>query len=73
MGAKPSSRGTPSPPPRGYVVRYGLAKDRLFANYQVYGTSTLHIHSLDAGTPYIFTVDALNDSGATRGTQTVGG
>ncbi len=63
----------PVPAAQGYVVRYGLAKDSLFANYQVYGTSTLHIHSLDIGTPYFFAVDTLNDCGVTRGTATVGG
>jgi len=61
----------PIPGADGYIVRYGIAKDRLFSNYQVYDANTLHIHTLNAGTPYFFTVDAFNDTGVTKGTTVV--
>ena len=47
----------------GYIVRYGIAKDRLFTNYQVYSADPLHIHSLNAGVKYYFAVDSFNDNG----------
>lgn len=51
----------------GYIVRYGIAPDRLFSNYQVYNANALHIHTLNTGVAYFFTVDAFNDSGVTPG------
>ena len=49
-----------------YLVRYGLAPDRLFNNYQVYGTNAFDINSLNSGTAYYFTVAAVNGSGVSR-------
>jgi hypothetical protein len=54
-----------------YIVRYGVAPDRLFNNYQVYGTNRFDINSLNEGTAYYLTVDAINDSGINRGKQVV--
>lgn len=53
-----------------YIVRYGLAPDRLFGNYQVYGATSIDIPSLNVGTNYYFTVDAVNDTQITKGTAT---
>ena len=49
----------------GYMVRYGIGNDRLFGNYQVYGATTLNIHTLNVGANYLFAVDSFNDSGVT--------
>lgn len=54
-----------------YVVRYGIAPDRLFASYQVYGATNIEIRSLSAGVPYFFTVDAVNSAGITSGSKVV--
>jgi hypothetical protein len=54
-----------------YIVRYGLAPDRLFSNYQIYQATTMTLNALNAGVSYVATVDAVNDSGVTQGTQTV--
>jgi hypothetical protein len=54
-----------------YIVRYGIAKDRLFNNYQVYDAVQLDLHSLNTGVSYYFTVDAVNGSGITQGKDTV--
>ena len=54
-----------------YIVRYGLAPDRLFGNYQVYKTNTLDIRSLNVGTTYYFTIDAVNGTGITSGVRTI--
>jgi hypothetical protein len=54
-----------------YVIRYGLQPDRLYNNYQVYGAEKFDINSLNDGVGYYVTVDAVNDSGVTRGKKTV--
>ncbi|HWB92185.1 MAG TPA: fibronectin type III domain-containing protein, partial [Puia sp.] len=51
-----------------YIVRYGIAPQRLFGNYQVYNADSLDIRALNTGVKYYFTVDAVNGSGITRGT-----
>jgi hypothetical protein len=54
-----------------YIVRYGIARDWLFNNYQVYQGSGLDINSLNIGTSYYFTVDAVNENGDAKGTKVV--
>ena len=55
----------------GYNVRYGTTNNRLYQNYQVYGTYSLTIRNLDKNKPYFFTVDCFNENGVRRGTRTV--
>ncbi|HKG94228.1 MAG TPA: family 43 glycosylhydrolase [Gemmatimonadaceae bacterium] len=50
-----------------YVVRYGLAPDKLYASYQVGDVASLTMNSLNRGVAYWFTVDALNENGVTPG------
>jgi xylan 1,4-beta-xylosidase len=52
-----------------YVIRYGVAPERLWNNYQVYGTNHFDINSLNTGISYYLAVDAVNDSGDTKGTK----
>lgn len=52
-----------------YIVRYGVNRDSLFHNYQVYRTNRLDVNSLNVGSSYYFAVDAVNDSGVARGTR----
>jgi xylan 1,4-beta-xylosidase len=54
-----------------YIVRYGIAPDRLFSNYQVYNSNTVNINTLNLGVKYYFTVDAVNSTGITQGVKTV--
>lgn len=54
-----------------YIVRYGVAPDRLFGSYQVYHATSREIRSLMAGVEYYFAVDAVNEAGITRGNETV--
>lgn len=54
-----------------YIVRYGIGRDRLFNNYQVYGKDQFEISSLNAEASYYVTVDAINDSGITSGRSVV--
>lgn len=50
-----------------YIVRYGTTPDRLFGSYQVYRANSVEINALNVGVNYYFTVDAVNDTGVTRG------
>lgn len=53
---------------QGYIVRYGIAPDKLYNNFQVAGGDTsLEIGSLNSGVEYYFTVDSYNECGITRG------
>lgn len=54
-----------------YIVRFGVGPDRMVENYQVYDGTELTVPSLNVGVGYSFTVDAVNDSGVTRGTEVV--
>lgn len=52
----------------GYIIRYGVAQNKLYHNYQVMSGTSYTINSLNIGQDYCFTVDTYNDSGVTNGT-----
>ncbi|HEX4265133.1 MAG TPA: family 43 glycosylhydrolase [Verrucomicrobiae bacterium] len=52
-----------------YIIRCGLAPDRLFNNYQVYDATHFDINNLNAGTAYYLSIDAVNDSGIAKATK----
>ena len=56
---------------QGYIVRYGIAPDKLYTHYQVIGSESVVINTLIRGVDYYATVDSYNESGVTRGTKTV--
>jgi hypothetical protein len=56
----------------GYIVRFGITPERLYANHQVNDVDSLTINALNTGERYWFTVDALGEGGVTRGTRVVG-
>jgi hypothetical protein len=51
----------------GYNIRYGTQKDQLYHNYQVFGTDSVIIRSLNGLEKYYFTIDAFNENGITKG------
>jgi xylan 1,4-beta-xylosidase len=51
----------------GYVVRFGVAPDKLYLHVQVEGDTSLEIRSLNRGVPYTFTIDSYNENGITEG------
>jgi xylan 1,4-beta-xylosidase len=53
---------TPVPNADGYIVRYGIAPEKLYNNYMVYDVDSVAIHSLNKGVNYYFGVEAF-DSG----------
>lgn len=54
-----------------YIIRYGITPDRLTHNIQVYDRQNLDLNGLNTETEYFATVDAVNDSGITPGTEVV--
>ncbi len=55
----------------GYNIRYGISKDKLYQNYQVLGTDSLTIRSLNALQKYYFTIDAFNENGISKGKNVI--
>ena len=62
---------TPAKSAQFYIVRYGIAPERLFDSYQIYDGNTAQINALNMGVNYYFTVDAVNDSGVSRGKTSI--
>lgn len=62
---------TPSSGAIGYNIRYGTAKDKLYQTYQVLGTNSLTIESLNSTQKYYFTIDAFNENGVTMGKKVI--
>ncbi|WP_346860618.1 family 43 glycosylhydrolase [uncultured Draconibacterium sp.] len=52
----------------GYNIRYGVAPDKLYSNYQVFDIDSLTIRSLNSTLEYYFTIDVYNENGITEGT-----
>lgn len=55
----------------GYVVRYGIAPDKLYNSFQVLQDTSLEIGSLNSGVTYYFVVDAYNENGISRGIECI--
>lgn len=51
----------------GYNIRYGTSKDKLYNTYQVLGTESVTIGSLNSLQKYYFTIDAFNENGIMKG------
>ena len=52
----------PVPGADGYIIRYGIEKNKLYNSYIVYDRTTLYMHSLNTAPEYYFSVEAF-DSG----------
>jgi hypothetical protein len=51
----------------GYVINYGIDKNKLYQHYMVYGNANeLTINSLNAEQPYFFSIEAFNENGITK-------
>lgn len=45
----------------GYIIKYGIAPDKLYNNYMVYDADSIAIHSLNHGVEYYFSVTAFDN------------
>jgi len=61
---------TPCPNADGYLVRFGIAPDKLYQSIQLRGgtNASLTTHALNRGVKYAWRVDAFNTSGLAAGT-----
>ena len=48
---------------QGYVLRYGIAPDKLYQSVMLYGQNEVTQKSLNSGEDYYFAVEAFNESG----------
>ena len=55
----------------GFNIRYGTAKDKLYHNYEVLGTDSITIRSLNSLSKYYFTIDAFNENGISKGSTII--
>ncbi|MDW4910921.1 family 43 glycosylhydrolase [Streptomyces sp. ADMS] len=55
---------------QGYNVRYGIAPDKLYHSWLLYGQNDLDLRSLNAGHDYWVAVDSFNENGITTGPVT---
>ncbi|KNH17408.1 hypothetical protein ACU18_10410 [Arthrobacter sp. ZBG10] len=60
----------PSDGAQGYNVRYGIAPDKLYNSWLLYGQTSLHLPNLNAGHCYWVAVDPFNENGITTGQAT---
>lgn len=51
---------------QGYNVLWGIAPDKLYSSWMVYGRTRLDMKSLTTGQPYYFAVEAFNENGVSR-------
>lgn len=51
----------------GYNVRYGIAPDKLYLSWQLYGQTELNLSMINKGQPYYAAVDSYNENGVTLG------
>ncbi len=54
---------------QGYIVRYGVAEDKLYNNFHVMENTVVEIGILNQGVTYYFTIDTYNENGITRTSQ----
>lgn len=52
----------------GYNVRFGVAPDKLYSSYQVYGQEEAYLTTLNDGVSYWYAIDTFNENGVTEGT-----
>jgi len=51
----------------GYNVRYGIAADKLYNSWQVFGKNELRLSFLNKGSDYFVAVDSFNENGVSMG------
>lgn len=52
---------------QGYIVRYGVEKERLYSSIMVYDDNHLDLRCLNKGVDYYFTIETFNENGCTPG------
>lgn len=61
---------TPVDNTQGYIIRSGIAVDKLYHNYQVTDSTRFELTGLNSGVNYYFTIDSYNENGITKSNMT---
>jgi|YelNatPaOPRAMG01_1025707.scaffolds.fasta_scaffold01844_13 xylan 1,4-beta-xylosidase len=56
----------------GFNIRYGTQKNKLYHNYEVLGSDSITLRSLNALSKYYFTIDTFNENGISKGSKIIG-
>lgn len=62
---------TAQPNCQGYNVLWGIAPDKLYSSWMVYGKNSLELKSLTVDQSYYFSVEAFNENGISERTKPV--
>ena len=55
----------------GYIINYGIDKNKLYSSVMVYDTGYLMLTGLNRDVAYYFSIDAFNESGIAAGTKVI--
>ena len=55
----------------GYMISFGIDRNKLYHNYMVYGDTALTINSLNSNLEYYFSIEAFNENGRTKGDKII--
>lgn len=56
---------------QGYVVRWGIAPDKLYSSWMIYSNNSLSMRCLSAEQEYYFQVVAFNENGVSSASETI--
>lgn len=56
---------------QGYNVLWGIAPDKLYHSWMVYGKNSLMLRSLNVGQHYYFSIEAFNENGVSERTKVI--
>lgn len=51
---------------QGYNILWGIAPDKLYSSWMVYGNNSLTMRNLDRGRTYYFSIEAFNENGISQ-------
>ena len=56
---------------QGYNIRWGIAPDKLYLSWLVYGDTSLFMRNLDRDTTYYFTIESFSENGISEKTEPI--
>ncbi|MBI9064377.1 MAG: discoidin domain-containing protein, partial [Marinilabiliaceae bacterium] len=63
---KVTVRWQPESNAQGYVLRYGIKKDKLYHSVMLYDQNDISLNCLNKGVDYFFAVEAFNENGVAK-------
>ena len=56
----------PQPGAQGYNILWGIAPDKLYSSWMVYGKNSLNLKALTTDQQYYFSIEAFNENGVSQ-------